>query len=552
MKRGLSFLLLATALFLLMGCARAAPTPAKPAAGALAATQELRINLAGEPDTIDPNRASFSTEITPIKLSFRGLLSFNDKLEVVPVIATEVPTVKNGGISSDGLTYTFKLRKGVTWSDGKPVTAKDIEYSIKRMLKPETAAEYASFYHDIKGGKGLNTAKATTDALLGAVAVKAVDDSTLRITLENPRPSFLQIMALWPAYPLRQDIIEKFGDKWTEPANYVSNGPFILTEWVHQDHMTFQANPKYWGPKPKLQKIVLKMVKDVNAELAAYKSNELDMARVPPGTEKATMSDPALSKEILRYPELVTFALQFNVKKPPFDSKAVRRALSMSIDREAFVNQVRNGVGRPTTSWVPPGMPGFDANLGSESKFDAAKAKQGLAAAGFPDVSKLPPITFHFTDSAGNRLIAQFVQGQFKQNLGIDIKLEPLESKAFQQLVKQNDFHMAYLGWGADYPDPDNWLPELWGTGTGNNHTNYSNPDFDKLAEQAKKELDSTKRLQLWAQAQKMVVDDAPVIFFFNRERFWLKKPNVAGLKVTGMDASIPGDWFLDEVYITR
>lgn len=515
--------------------------------------QVLRVNLSAEPDTIDPNRADFSTQIAVVKQVFEGLLSFNEKLELVSIVAAEIPTVANGGISKDGLTYTFKLRKGVTWSDGTPVTAKDFEYGIRRMLRPETSSPYASFYFDIQGAKELNGAKATTPELLGAVGVKAADDQTLRVNLTSPRPTFLQIMALWPAFPIRQDIVEKSGDKWTEPPNYVGNGPFLLTEWKHQDSLTFQVNPKYWGPnKAKLQRMVFRIIPDANAALAAYKNNELEMTGVPTGTEKAAMEDPVLSKQTLRYPELTTFGLQFNVKKPPFDNKAVRKALSKAIDREAFINQVRRGVGRPATSWIPPGMPGFDPSLGSESNFDPVKAKQELAAAGYTDVSKLPSITFHFSDTAGNRTIAQFIQAQFKQNLGIDIKLEPMESKAFQQMIGQNAHHMAFLGWGADYPDPDNWLPELFGTGLGNNHTNYSNPDFDKLAEQAKKELDNAKRLQLWAQAHKTVVDDAPMVFFFNRERFWLKKPSVSGLKTTGMDSAIPGDWFFEHGLITE
>ncbi|MBI2871912.1 MAG: peptide ABC transporter substrate-binding protein [Chloroflexi bacterium] len=554
MRRLLGSMLLLVALSFLSGaCAAAGPTPTPTSGVALATNQELRSNLAGEPDNIDPNRASFSHEITVVKQVFEGLLSFDDQLAVVPVVANEVPTVANGGISSDGLTYTFKLRSGVKWSDGKPVTAKDFEYSVKRMLKPETASDYASFYYDIKGALELNSAQATTDALLSALGVQAVDESTLRVTLASPRPAFLQIMALWSVYPVRQDIIEKFADKWTEPPNYVGNGPYVLKEWVHQDHITLEANPNYWGTKPKLQKIVLKMMADENAALAAYKNNEMELVAVPAGGEKAIFDDPVLNNQSLRYPDLVTFALQFNVKKPPFDNKAVRQALSKAIDREAFINQVRRGVGRPTTSWIPPGMPGFDANLGSGNRLNVAAAKDGLAKAGYSDLTKLPPITFQFTDTTGNRTIAQFVQAQFKQNLGIDIKLEPMESKAFQQLIKDNNINnMAFLGWGADYPDPDNWLPELFGTGAGNNHTNYSNPEFDKLAEQAKKELDNTKRLQLWDQAQKLVVDDAPVVFLFNRERFWLKKPNTAGLKTTGMDGFVPGDWFLEQGYITK
>lgn len=544
------FSILVISALLLGACAKPTPGPAP------AATQILRVNLASEPATIDPNRASWAQERTVIMQVFEGLLGFNQDLTLKPVVAKEIPSTANGGVSADGKTYTFKLRNDVTWSDGKKVTAKDFEYSIKRMLNPDLAAEYASFYFDIAGGEAYFGAagkdEATKTSLKNAVGVKAVDNTTLQVTLAQPRPTFLQLMALWPVYPVREDIVAKFGDKWIEPPNYIGNGPFLLTEWVHQDHLTFKPNPKYWGTKPKLSEIQLRIITDVNAELAAYKNNELDMSRVPPGTEKATMADPVLSKEILRYNELTTFAFQFNVTTPPFDNKKLRQALATAVDRVAFVDKVRAGVGTPAYSWIPPGMPGHDPNLGKEYEFNVAKAKQLLAEAGYADVSKLPELKFQYSDTAGNRLIAQFLQGQLKDNLGINLTLEPMESKAFTQLVNQEKHTWAWFGWGADYPDPDNWMPELFGTDAGNNHTAYSNPQFDALAKQAKQELDNAKRLQMWADAQKMVMADAPIVTMFYRERFMLWKPNVKGLKTTGMDGAVCGDMFFAEVFIQK
>lgn len=525
-------------------------------AGTPTGEQILRVNLAGEPAQIDPNRASWSSERSAINQVFEGLLGFNQDLSLTPVVAKEIPTVANKGISSDGLTYTFKLKTNVTWSDGEKVTAKDFEYSIKRLFNPDLAAEYASFFFDIAGGEAYYSAGIKTDsekaALKDAIGVKAKDNYTLEIRLAQPRPTFLQIMALWPAYPLREDIITQFGDKWTDPPNYIGNGPFILTEWVHQDHMTFKPNPNYWGTKPKLTEIKYLMITDINAELSAYKNNEIDISRVPTGTEKATMADLAMSKEILRYNELTTFAFQFNVTKSPFDNKLVRQAFSCAVDRESFVNNVRSGVGKVALSWIPPGMPGYDAELGKEYAFDPTKAKQLLAQAGYTDLTKLPEINFSYSDTAGNRTIAQFLQGQIKENLGIDITLDPQESKSFQQYVNEEKHMWAWFGWGADYPDPDNWLPELFGTGAGNNHTLYSNSAFDELAIKAKSELDNSKRLEMWAEAQEMVMADAPIVTMFYRERFLLMKPWVKGLKTTGMDGQVTGDLFYDEVYLTK
>jgi oligopeptide transport system substrate-binding protein len=351
------------------------------------APQVFTTNLSGEPATIDPNKASWADQRSALGQCFEGVLGFDKDLNLIAVTATEIPTVANGGISSDGLTYTFKLRPEVTWSDGQKVLAKDYVYGIKRMLSPEVASEYAGFYYDIVGAQAYNGSAdkdaATQKTLKDAVAVTAINDYTLKIKLAQPRPTFPQIMALWPAYPTREDVITKYGDKWTEAGNYIGNGPFILTEWAHQDHMTFKPNPNYWGTKPKLTQLTYKMIADANAALAAYKNNELQLVQIPAGTEKATLADPVMSKEILRYNLLTTFAFQFNVTKAPFDNLKVRQAISCAVDRAAFVDKVRSGVGKVALSWIPPGMPGYDPNLGKEYEFNPTKAKQLLTEAGY-------------------------------------------------------------------------------------------------------------------------------------------------------------------------
>lgn len=518
--------------------------------------QILRVNLAGEPAQIDPNRASWSSERSVIQQVFEGLLAFKQDLSLTPAVASVIPTVANGGISADGLTYTFKLKNNVTWSDGAKVTAKDFVYSIKRLFDPDLACEYASFYYDIVGGADYNAAADATAAakasLKAAIGVKAIDDYTLEIKLAQPRPIFLSLMAMWPVYPVREDIITSKGEAWTEAGNYIGNGPFIMTEWVHQDHITFKQNPNYWGDKPELVEIQYKMITDANAAYAAYLNGELDISGVPVGTEKATMNDANLSPQILRYNELVTFAFQFNVNKAPYNNVKVRQALATAFDRESFVTNVRSGVGTPAYSWIPPGMPGYDANLGKEYTFDAAKAKQLLADAGYSNLSTLPELKFQFSDTAGNRTIAQWLQGQIKDNLGVNLTLEPMESKAFQQMVNSENFTWAWFGWGADYPDPDNWLPELFGTGAGNNHTGWSNAQFDALVTAAKAELDNTKRLQMLQDAHEMVMEDCPIATMFYRERFLLVKPYVKGLLTTGMDGQVAGDMFYANVWMEK
>ena len=524
--------------------------------------QTLTVNLGGENNFLDPNQASWSTEVAILHQVYDGLLTFNPDLTLAPMVAKEIPTVANKGISADGKTLTIKLKTNVTWNDGTKVTAKDFVFSIKRLFDPNLACAYESFYSDVVGGDAyFNSASKTASeqsALKDAIGVRAVNDSTLEIKLIDPLPTFLQLLALWPIYPIREDMVTKYGDKWYQAdANgampyYITDGPFIIQEWVQNDHYTLVRNEKYWGTKPTLTKIVFKELTDSNVAFAAYKNNEIDISGVPAGTEKTTMADATLSPQIVRYPQLVTYALQFNVLKPPFDNKLLRQAISCAIDRQAYIDQVRGGVGKVALSWIPPGMPGYDATLGTDWALNPTKAKDLLAQAGYPNGVGLPEIKFQYANTGTNPTLAAFLQQQLKTNLGVNLTLEAMDSKSFSALVNAKNHTWAFVGWGADYPDPDNWLPQLFGTGAGNNKTNYSNPAFDTLAATALKELDNTKRLQDWADAQKMVVADAPMVFLFNRETFQLCKPWVKGLTTTGMDSTIAGDSNFRLVYIQK
>ncbi|MCX6021118.1 MAG: peptide ABC transporter substrate-binding protein [Chloroflexi bacterium] len=528
-----------------------APAPSGgPSAGApTTPTGEFRVNLASEPPSLDPTLSNWAQSTTVIRQLFAGMFRFSPQGEVTADLAKEVPSVANGGISSDGKKYTFKLKDGLKWSDGKALTAEDFAYSLRRLLHPKTPSEYASFFYDIKGAEPLNEAlgtkeqpKQVDDATLAkmveGLGVKATDATTLVIELERSRPTFLQVMGLWPSFPLRKDIIEAKGDKWTEAGNLIGNGPFVMDEWKHQDHITLSPNPNWHGEKAKLAKMTFYMVSDSNANFAAYKAGERDMTEVPTALAKQVLADPSVKDEILRYTDLATFAYQFNVKKAPFDNVKVRQALSKAINRTAFVDKVSSGIGKPAVSWIPPGMPGYDPSLGATvNAFDPAAAKKLLADAGFPGGAGLPSIAIQYANAASNQLRGEFLQGQLKENLGIDIKLEPMESSAFAKAVNDYQFQVAFYGWGADYPDPDNWLPEVFGSKGSQNHTQYSSAKFDDLASKAANELDPAKRLALWIEAQKVVVEDTPVIFLIHRERFLLKKPYVKDLTTTGMTA---------------
>jgi oligopeptide transport system substrate-binding protein len=541
-------------------CSTTTPTIAT-TAGAPSGEQTITLNLGTENNTIDPNRASWVSERTVIVQCFDGLLAFDNNLNLVPMVAKEIPTVANKGISADGLTYTIKLKNNVTWSDDTKVTAKDFAFSIKRLFDPSLAAEYESFYSNIVGGDAYyasaDKTAAEQTALKDAIGVKALDDNTLEIKLTAALPTFLDLLALWPVYPIRQDMVDAHGENWAQPdvngamPYYIGNGPFIIKEWVQNDHYTLVPNPNYWGVKPILTKIVFKEIQDANTALAAYENNELDQSGVPGGTESATMADPNLKPQILRYPTLTTYGLRFNMTTAPFDNALVRQAISCAIDRQSYIDKVRGGVGQVALSWIPPGMPDYDASLGQDWAFNPTKAQQLLTQAGYPGGKGLPTIKFQYANTATNPVLAAFLQDQMKTNLGVTITLEPYDSKALSALVNNKQYSWAIYGWGADYPDPDNWLPQLFMTGAGNNKQNYSNAQFDTLATAALKELDNTKRLKDWADAQKLLVADCPMVFLFYRQTFVLQKPWVKNMVTTGMDGT-PGDTFLRNVYIIK
>jgi oligopeptide transport system substrate-binding protein len=540
--------------------ATAAPKPTTPLAAATAGVganptaqptqapagaQEITVNaLQGEPDNIDPNRSQFNTEAAVIRQVFEPLLNFDKDLKPVPAAATSFD------VSTDGKTYTFHLRADGKFSDGTPVLAKDFVYSFKRLLDPNTGAEYASFFTDagIVGAKEFNEGGGSADK----VGIKAVDDHTLEIDLENPVGYFPNLVGLWVVPPLRQDIIDKAGDAWTQdPSTYIGNGPFKMTEWVHQDHISFAPNPNYAGTRPTLQKMTFLMVESDEADYAAYRNNERDWALVPDADVDAVRADPQLSKEAREYTELSTFWVQMNNQRKPLDNPQVRHALARGIDRQALIRDIASGVGLPAVSFIPPGMPGFQTELGKDLEFDANAAKQLLAQAGFSDPSTFPRLRFRFATTSANQRRAEFIQAQLRQNLGIQIDLDAMEVKAYQAAFKDKDYDLSWGGWSADYPDPQDWLSGLFGCNATNNKYNYCDQQFDQLAEKGDTLSDQNQRLQTYAQAQQLLEQDLPVAPMLYRGRMVLVKPWVQNLVITPKD-EYPGLTFLTQVSVAK
>jgi oligopeptide transport system substrate-binding protein len=524
--------------------------------------QVLRLRLLGEPKTIDPHLTNTVSETTLTKPLFAGLFTYDEDLKVVPNLATELPTVGNGGISRDGLTYTIKIDSDAKWSDGKAVTANDFVYSLKRALDPKLAGPYVSFFHGITGAKDYSTAlgtaaapKTLTDAELATlrdkVGISAKDERTVVYQLMQPNPSFLNLLALWTAFPVREDAIQAHGNLWTEAGNHISNGPFKLREWAHNERIVFEPNPYWSGEKAKLTRLQINFIADDAAAYAAYLAGEIDSTIVPPASRREVlMPGSPLNDELVRVAELTTYAVFMNNLQPPFDNVKVRQAIGLALDREAYVEGVLQQGGRTTTSWLPPGMPGHNANIGKQYEFNPAKAKQLLAEAGYPEGRGLPSITFLAVANDTNRLTGEFLEDQLRRNAGIESTTEYVDSRTYSTRLTGKDYHATLQRWAADWPYPDNWLPELFGSDGQANYTNYRNTQFDSMVERAAAETDESKRLALYDEAHRLAIDEATLMPVYNRDLFILVKPQVKNLIVTGLDGAIKGDYFFHKTYI--
>jgi oligopeptide transport system substrate-binding protein len=526
--------------------------------------QVLRLRMVGEPRTIDPHLSSIISETSLTKPLSAGLFTYNEELKVVPNLAKALPTTANGGISQDGKTYKIELVDGAKWSDGKALTAGDFTYSLKRALDPQLAGPYASFFYGLTGAREYNTAlgtkaepKAPSAAELArlrdAVGVSAENERTLVYQLKEPNPSFLNLLALWTAFPVRQDIVERYGAQWTEPGNHIGNGAFVLKDWLHDQRITFEPNPYWHGDKPVLTRIEVNFIADDVAAYAAYLNNELDVVTVPPANMRE-VSNPAspLNVQLSIVPELSTQALFMNNTVAPFNSSRVRQAFGKAIDRNAFVEGVLQGAAVPTTSWLPPAVPGYDAGVGKEHAFDPAGAKKLLAEAGYANGQGLPKVTFLAVANDTNRLIGQFIQDQLARNLGVQVEFDYVDSRTFGLQFTTGQFQVTLQRWVGDWPYPDNWLLDLFGTGGLNNLVKYSNSRFDELMGKAQGETDDKKRLALYGEAHKLIVDEAAVAPMYNRVFYVLVKPNVRNLIPTSIDGAIKGDYNLHKTYIAR
>lgn len=486
---------------------------------------------------------------------FAGLTVFDKDYKPQPYVA------EKWELNDKGDVYTFHLKPGQKWTNGDPVTAQDFEWSFKRQLDPATQASYAAFLFDLKNAEAFNTKQAGITA--DDVGVKAIDELTLEITLEGPRGYFLTVLAYTAALPAHKGAVEKFGDKWTEPANIVTNGPWKLTAWEHEKQLIYERNDDFiLAPKPKLRKIISPIIAS-EAQLAAYEAGELDRTLAPIAEIKRLEADPVLSKEIHQFSQTGAFYLAPAYSQKPFDLKEVRLALNHAIDRDSLVKTVLQGIGQPAYTFGPPDAPGYldPAKypwIKDLTEYNPQKALDLLKGTPYEGGKNWPEVTLTYRpdELAGiPSLAAQAIQAFLKQNIGLEIKLEGLESKAFREKMWAHKIQLTYVRWYMDYPDPNNNFFFDWysSRSSGSRHE-YKDPEFDKIVTQAAGENDWDKRLELYIAAEKRMLEDGAATYVYYPFGVRLYKPWVQGLPVNS-DGLPVQDWNIyngltQEVYI--
>jgi oligopeptide transport system substrate-binding protein len=524
----------------------AAPTAAEPAPSGASdpAGNVLRIAESVWPDTLNPQKASFANEIAMLILNYEGLTKFDKELKTVPAAA------ESWEYNEDATEISFKLRAGLTYSDGSPLTGQDFVKAVHRTLDPRTPGNYQSSLSMIKGAEEVIAASpddaAMLEELFSAVAVSAPDEQTVTFELIQPTPYFHTLAALWVMYPAKQELIDKGGEQWYEDAaNQIGNGPFKVTTIDRGNNLIeYVPNENYWGGRPTLDGIQLKFIDDLAVAFQAYKAGEVDIVIPDPNDIPTIKADPVLGKELQEYAGACSEVYGFNLTKEPFNNQKVREAFAHAFDREAYIRDAIKDTSVKTLTWIPPGYPGYDQG---ETRYDLdpAKAKQLLAEAGYPDGQGLPEIKWTYnSNNPANQARVEYIVQMIQQNLGVSVVPDPVEGTTLVNMRKDVSTYPQITadGWCADYPDPQNWLSIYWHSRSGNaQDVGYSNAEVDQLLDQADVEIDEARRMELYAQAQKLIIADSPMIVRSVAKNIFLVKPYVKNLDFTPQDADFPG-----------
>lgn len=486
--------------------------------------------LKSEPITLDPSLATDMRSQIIYDQLFSSLVELNSEMDIVPDIS------HSWKVFDGGRRYIFHLRDDVAWSDGVQVTAADYEFAWRRILSPVNASSDAPRFYDIKGAKAFHQGQ-TSDS--DTVGIRSLDDLTLEVELERPVSYFLQILA--DAHPMPSHVVNTPGSSWTDPDKIVTNGPFQLADWKPGKSMILKRYLDYHGRfNGNLSSIQINFQPAVDGEVAMYINNQVDILELS-GLNMAEFRQLRQSRatEYFTVPMFRTFYLAFDHRRPPFDDPRVRRAFALAIDRDALADAILGGTVFPANGgFVPPGMAGHTSGI--SLPYDPAKARRLLAESGFPQGLGFPRmecISVGFERAATIPHMAK----QWQENLGVEITRQEISLTAFRERLNRERPFMWVMGWQGDFPDPDNFLTQSeWRFQSG-----WQNKTFEQLIAEASRLLDQRKRVELYHEAERLLVEEAAVIPIYYDRSHYLLKPWIRSFPSSGLK-----NWYWKDVII--
>ncbi|WP_438314798.1 peptide ABC transporter substrate-binding protein [Sporosarcina sp. FA9] len=488
--------------------------------------QVLNLNIKSEPPSLNPGSATDTTSGAVLYQTFEGLMRINQEGVIEEAMA------ESAEMSDDGMTYTFKIRDNAKWSNGDAVTAKDFEYAWKWVLDPANAdTDYAYQLYMIKGAEDAKENGGSLDD----VGITAEDDQTLVVQLAQPTAYFLELTAFYTYFPVNQKVTEgKAGWANDMSDDYVTNGPFLMSEWKHKDKVVLTKNPEYWDADTvKLETINMFMIEDENTAKQMYDAGELDWLGSP--TDSIPLAAiPAYKKDgILNISPLAgVYYYAFNVEEEPFTNVNIRKAFALAINREGIVTNITQAEQQPAMALVPPSI--FEENSkGYFNDNDVEKAKEYLAK-GLEELGldKLPTVKLSYNTSEAHGSIAQAVQDMWKENLGVEVELSNAEWAVYLDSMGAGDFQVGRMGWLADFNDSINFL-EIFETIGGNNYTNWESAEYQSLLKQSRAEIDPEARDVLLRQAEAIFMEELPISPIYFYTNVWTNKEYVKDVEVS-------------------
>ncbi|MBI5300965.1 MAG: peptide ABC transporter substrate-binding protein [Chloroflexi bacterium] len=523
--------------------------PAQTATPAIPRPRVLRINLGVRPDLLDPQRASTNNELAILRLVYEGLTRVDEKGKVLPGAAA------SWEFSNSGKTLTFHLRDGLVRADGAPILASDFEFAFRYALDPRVGGASPSLLDDVRGALAAYTLDPKSkpediEKALSNVGIKATDERTLVVNFDQPTGYWLTLASTWVGYPSERNKVDQDPDAWwIKPENHNGNGPFKIVE-IQDSYIRLIPNENYWGDKPKLDRLEFYFQSDADA-IESYRRGELEIVRLTMDNWTQAQADSALNKDLLRMPAARVTYIGFNVKKAPFTDKNVRRAFSYALDRDGFVRDVLKGLGKPYTSWIPPGIPGYDASA-TVPGYDPSAAQRALIDNGYGtadkqkiDCAKLGVIKLSYSNTPRTQVLFSLIAANLTRVFACPVLLDPVEPNAYPVYVRdpKTTPQLFLIPWEGEYLHPQDWLFLQSCKGVYAQRIGYCNKDFDAALAAANQELDAEQALEKYKAAQRIFIGDIAGAFLWNNENAYLVKPYVLGVRehLGALDAAWAG-----------